>query len=64
MKTKFKMIGKDEVSISIELQLEANRFVLTRDEFFIEKQELQNDVHRLLRDLGYDVSQIYIVNRK
>lgn len=58
MKTVFKMVAKDTTKTTISVQFEAPRYELTREEVRRYRRKLENRVHDLLRETGYDVSEI------
>lgn len=61
MRMKFKMSGNSEVKVKAEIVIEAPRYTLTRDEVRRKKEELQNELHKVLRDFGYDISEIRLI---
>ncbi len=61
MKTKFKMVGKGETKVQIEVLIDTHRDTLFRNEVRQKKASLQNEIHGVLRRFGYDVSEIRIV---
>lgn len=58
MKQKFKYIGYDETKITVEVSIESSFHVLTKDEQIKLRKRLENYTHQMLRDHGYDVSEI------
>lgn len=60
MKQNFKMFGKSETKVRIQVQIESPKYILTRGEVSQKKTHLQNEIHRVLRDFGYDVKEIQI----
>ena len=58
MKLKFGMIGNDETRIKVSVEIATNKHVLTRDEARRLKEKLKDEVHDLLRNQKYSVSQI------
>lgn len=58
MKQVFKMSGKSETKVAIQVQIDSPKYVLTRQEVSNKRAELQNAIHKVLRDFGYDVKQI------
>ncbi len=58
MKTKFKMTGKCETKVQIEVVFDSGTSMLVRDEVRHKRARLQNEIHEVLRRFGYDVSEI------
>lgn len=63
MKTTFKMVAKDGSKTTIDVKFEASRFDLTRGEVIAKKEALKNKMHTLLREFGYNTSEISVVKQ-
>jgi hypothetical protein len=64
MKAVFEMEGRDETKIKIRVEIDSSRYVLTVSEQKRLKVKLQNQVHQLLREQGFDVCNIVMVRPK
>lgn len=58
MKRSFEVSGNSDVRVKIRVQIKSSRYSLTRYEVANKKAQLQNDIHRVLRNFGYDVKEI------
>lgn len=58
MKTKFKIQGKEESVVTIEVSFDSKKSGLTRWEILRKKRELQNEIHAVLRNFGFDIASI------
>lgn len=58
MRQKFEIKAIDETSVKVTVVIDSERYVLTREEVSRFKASLQNAVHKMLREEGYDVKQI------
>lgn len=60
MVLKFKATGKDETATTVNVSIKTKRHVLTRGEAIRMKRKLENRIHEVLREVGYDVNQISV----
>jgi hypothetical protein len=61
MKQQFKIIAKNEgYKVQITVQTEIKNRILTKNEAKERKEDFINDVHKLLRERGWNVRQIQV----
>lgn len=61
MKMTFQMVGKDETTVKVTAEIKTHKRTLTREETKQIKDRLENGIHGVLREQGFNVSQIKLV---